>query len=393
MGNLFRSGHSSGLAALGVDVGSGCTKFARLDQSMGRIDVTAIGSVPVEPGSVDNGIIRDPRKFGKSLASQLHQSGISTSATVVSIPSNLASLRWVQLPDLEGEDLRDAAKYKVKRHLTFPIESAYIEATRPDIQDGETMGASLVIAVPREVIDSRADAIEAAGHEPVGAELEAQAILRIVERRMSQTSALWRDASLTIIDVGANNTHMYVIQNQQLQFIRGVKFGSQKIAEALARELDLTVETASKLMSQPDTELWGEGICKVKVGDVYQFVYVSVDMEKLVREFLRLLRYFRSLHPERSYAGILDHVLICGGLASMPGFAEYLEAALELRVERARPFQGMVAKLKSEAFLNIASNQEAYTVVVGLALSGLQSRQTKGGINNARHEYSWSRSA
>lgn len=122
-------------------------------------------------------------------------------------------------------------------------------------------------------------------------------------------------------------------------------------------------------------------------------MYVQAELEKLTREFLRLLRYFRSLHPERSYAGILDHVIICGGLASLPGFADYLHSVLELRVEKARPFAGMVGKFNKETFDVIANRQEAYTVGVGLALSGLQGGiKTKGEIHGGR-EFAWARSA
>jgi Tfp pilus assembly PilM family ATPase len=108
---------------------------------------------------------------------------------------------------------------------------------------------------------------------------------------------------------------------------------------------------------------------------------------------MRLLRYFRSLHPERSYAGILDHIVICGGLASLSGFAEFLHEALEIRVERATPFSGMVGKFANDTFQVIANRQEAYTVVVGLALSGLKGRVKQHGDADGTSEFAWARTA
>jgi len=381
------------LPSLGVDIGSQVVKLVLLDQIASRIDIKAAGSFATEPGLVSNGIIIEPKKFGRNLANYLQIQEVGQAAAVFSIPSNLAVLRWVTLPQLAGEELREAARFKVKRHLPFPVESAYVEASEPEVAGEEGTGQSLVIAVRREVIDSRAEAIEMAGLSVLGAELEAQAILRVVERKLNEQSALWRDASLTIIDVGANNTHMYVVQNQQLQFIRGVKFGANKIAQAIANEFNCTLEEASKLLGQPDTEIMKDGMLHLKTGDLPARVNIQSEVEKLTREFLRLLRYFRSLHPERSYAGILDHVLVCGGLAGLHGFAEYLEEILDLRVERARPFAGMVGKFNQESFENIASRQEAYTVVMGLALSGLKGRIQSIGENRARREFAWARSA
>lgn len=389
---LFAPKTSESAAVLGIDIGSGLVKMVQLEQSGVRTDLRAAGSYSVDPILTEKGVIRDPRRFGRQLGGQLAKMGATSVGAVVSVPSSLAVMRWVQLPPLEGDELRDAARFKVKKHLPFNVATAYIEATPPEVEiDG--LGQSLVIAVPREVIDSRAEAIEHAGLIPVAAEMEAQAILRVADRRMSTQSALWRDASLTIIDLGSTNTHMYVVQNQRLQFIRGVKFGSRMIAEALAKELDIPVAEADLMLAQNDTELWTEGILKVRQGDVFKLVYITNELDKLTREFLRLLRYFRSLHPERSYAGILDHVLLCGGLAGMPGFAEYLQEALELRVERARPIAGMVAHLDQHAFTTISNRQEAYTVVVGLALSGLGQSEKLGRDKHARHEYGWSRAA
>jgi Tfp pilus assembly PilM family ATPase len=108
---------------------------------------------------------------------------------------------------------------------------------------------------------------------------------------------------------------------------------------------------------------------------------------------MRLLRYFRSLHPERSYAGILDHALICGGLASLNGLAEYLKSTLELRVEPARPLTGLVGKFDRESFHLITRRQEAYTVVIGLALSGLANTKTTQGETDGGREFAWTRAA
>ena len=188
-------------------------------------------------------------------------------------------------------------------------------------------------------------------------------------------------------------THMYVVQNQRLQFIRGVKFGSQRIAEAVASELRISLVEAEVLIARPDTVLGLDGLLQVRVGDSTQLVYVNNEMEKLTREFLRLMRYFRSLHPERSFAGILDKVLICGGLAGLHGFGEFLQAVLGLRVERARPFAGVVGKFSKSTFESIAYRQESYTVAMGLSLSGLQGINLGEGVQNARREFGWTRHA
>jgi len=379
--------------SMGVDIGSQVVKIVLAERAGSRVGIAGALSVPSSIGALESGVVRDPKRFGRALAAKLADHPLVDAAAIVSIPSNMAVLRWVTLPLLEGEELREAARFKVKRHLPFPVETAYVEASTPEAEGNDTAGQSLVIAVRREVIDSRAEALEYADIKTIGAELEAQAILRIVERKLSEQSALWRDASLTIIDMGANNTHMYVVQNQRLQFIRGVKFGSSRFAQAVATELECSLERAEEVIAGSTTQLSPDGMLHLTVSDIPAKINVQAETEKLTREFLRLLRYFRSLHPERSYAGILDHVLLCGGFAGVQGVAEFLQTVLGLRVERAKPFAGMVGKFNRETFESISSRQEAFTVAVGLALSGLALHGYSTGEHSVRREFTWARSA
>jgi Tfp pilus assembly PilM family ATPase len=186
---------------------------------------------------------------------------------------------------------------------------------------------------------------------------------------------------------------MYVVQNQRLQFLRGVRFGSDGFSAAVAEHLSTTRDEADSLLCLPSTEIASDGILRILYRGGEVRIGVQADLDKLTREFLRLLRYFRSLHPERSYAGILDHLLLCGGLAGMKGFAEYLEGQLGLRVERARPFTGMIGRFSKDSFESISTRQEAYTVATGLALSALAGCAKKRGDNSAGREYVWARGA
>lgn len=384
---------SAAQVSMGVDIGSHAAKIAFLGQVGRRLELREAEMIELPPGSVVGGVVQNPRAIGRLIAGELDVSEYKSIPTVTSIPSHIASLRWVQLPLLTPDELREAARYKVKRHLPYSVDDAYVEASIPVVEPGESAGESLVIAVPKRAVESRAETIEAAGLNPVGAELEAQAILRVVERRLSEESVLWRDASLTIIDVGGTNTHMYVVQNQRLQFIRGVRFGGDLISSAVAEALEISRREADVVLNHPESRLMPNGTLVCQFGEDTILVNVASQIDKLIREFMRLLRYFRSLHPERSYAGILDHAVVCGGLAGLPGFTDYLRGSLGLRVERARPLAGTVAQLRRGTFQSISERQEAFTVVMGLALAGLKGSMSRAGVTYAANEFAWSRSA
>jgi len=386
----FRPDRSVGL---GIDIGSRVVRVAEVQQAGERLELSGIGSFAIAPGFVERGVVTDPGSMGKGIRGAIAQSKITSRRATFSVPSYVAVLRWLNLPRLTDEELREAAKFKVKRHLPFPVGEAYIEACPLSGGEGEEEREHLVMAVPRRVIDSRADALEAAGIEPVRAELEAQAILRIVDARLRRKSPLWSDASLTIIDIGGTTTHMYVVQNRQLHFMRGVPFGSEMFVRATAEGAGVDAETATAFLSSEGTSLDETGTLQIRAESGIASLPLTSELEKLTREVLRLLRYFRSLYPERSYAGILDHVLLCGGMAGLRGLDTYLAAILGLHVDRMRPLSNMVGSFDTESFKAISARQEAFTVVIGLALSGL----SRSGLGEGRKEYSrefiWARSA
>ena len=377
-------------AALGIDIGSRSVKALLARGAGGRLVIETAGSFELAEGLVEGGVVVSPREFGRTLAQYLEHAGAVEAglAGVFSLPSSLAVLRWLHLPDLPIDELREAARFKVRRHLPFPVESAYIEVSPPE--EGSD-GGSMVVAVPRSALDSRAEALLHAGLVPVHAELEAQAILRVMERRLARRSALWRDASLTILDIGGTSTHMYVVQSRRLQFIRGVKFGASIFHEAVARGLGVDLPRTQGLMAHAETRLDRRGSLLIPFEGTTAVVNVEPELEKLTREFLRLMRYFRSLHPERSYAGILDHAVLCGGLVGLDGLDEFLQATLGLRIEMARPIAGLMTRFSPETFAAVSHRQEAFTTAMGLALAGLGGQGRETVQEGREREFAWKR--
>ena len=367
-------------ACLGMDFGSRGAKIIVASGNAARTTLHHATVIPLGSG------------YERSLRQWVREHGLQGVKTVMSIPADKATLRWVMLPNVEGDERREAARFKVKRHLPYPVEEAYIEAVAPD-SDQEGVAASLVIAVRREEIARRAEAAVSAGLMPVAAELDAQGILRVVERRLSERSRVWRNASLTVLDIGADRTQMVVVQNQELQFLRSVRFGVRQLTDAAAAALDISPDEAEARLSQPGSGLRADGRLILDSPDIAAIVDVSPVLERLTRECLRLLRYFRSLHPERSYAGILDHMVLSGGAAGLRGLAEFLSDFLKLRVEPVRPFAGLAASIDGEAFRQLALSQEAYTVALGLALSGLDRAVAAKKEGEGERQYLWQRGA
>lgn len=377
---------------LGVDIGTRDLKLALLSRSNGTISLDAVKSVPLESGLILDGIVQNRKDLAKTLRDSLASARVHGVPAVMSVPSPFATLRWVSLPQLPPDEHKVAASYKVKKHLPYPIEDAYLSTTPVQVMNDEGVGESLVISVPKQVIASRAFAIERAGLKPVAAQLEGQALLRILERSLTHRSPLLRDASMTMVDIGGMNTEMYVVQYQKLQFIRSVRFGASRVARKVAEELGVSESLAAKMLANPEGHVDLDGILTLPYEGQAIKVSVKAELDMLLKEIARLMRYFRSLHAERSYAGILDHMMLCGAFSNLSGLREYLEAHLKVRIEPLEPFAGMTINVSTEAFDLASQNQNSFAVAVGLALSQFDSEETEE-TTDVNNDFIWARSA
>jgi type IV pilus assembly protein PilM len=359
---------------------------------VGGVAVESVREIRIPAGIILDGAVEDRKEFAKTVRLALAEEGVLSLNAAISIPTHSATLRWVSLPQLGEEEHRVAAAFKVKKHLPYPIDDAYLSTSPVQVMNEDGIGDSLVISVPRHIISTRALAVERAGLRPVAAELEAQALLRIVERNLGHRNSLLRDASMTIVDIGGTNTEMYVVQNQKLQFIRSVRFGTARIAHVVADEMGVSEALGHKMLANPLGKLDLDGMLSLPYEGQTVKVKIRDQVDMLVKEISRLMRYFRSLHAERSYAGILDHMMLCGGLANLAGLPEYLAAQLRVRIEPIEPFAGMTLNIDNRAFELASHNQNSFAIAVGLALSQIVTNEQEE-IADVNHDFAWARSA
>ncbi|HVT11079.1 MAG TPA: type IV pilus assembly protein PilM [Fimbriimonadaceae bacterium] len=378
--------------ALGVDIGNRDLKLVLLSRVGDSMSVDAVKIVPLERGVVLDGVIQDRKDLARTLRQALADIDLGAISTVISVPTQFATLRWVSLPQLPPAEHRIAASYKVKKHLPYPIDDAFLSTTPVHETNEDGIGESLVISVPRQVIASRASAVERAGLNPVAAELEAQAILRILERSLTHRSPLLRDASMTIIDVGGAKTEMYVVQNQKLQFIRSVRFGSTRICNRIADELSVSESLGHAMLANPEGHVDADGILTLPYEGQSIKISIKAELDVLLKEIARLMRYFRSLHAERSYAGILDHMMLCGGFANLAGLGDYLAEQLKVRIEPLEPFGTMTFNVSNEAFELASQSQNSFAIAVGLALSQFDSEEIEE-TEDVNNDFIWARGA
>lgn len=324
---------------LTLDIGTRYMKVMQFDQGGGlpTLHGAAIGSVP--PGSIENGIISNKPAVASALSKILDKEGIRGNRVYLAAGGPSLVLRWIEMPVMPEDDLREALKFEARKYLPFPVDSCVLDFKilhRKARQSEETLRL-LLIAAPRFLVDSRFETAELAGLKPIGMDVEPLAVLRALEHNRTGTELAWGEHPQAILIFGSAGTDFYVIKDADLEFARRIPIGGGSLSRIITdgKEPNITEDDEYELLRRitfdQDGQIMAEGVSSETASAL------KSEMTCLDQEIQRSCSYYQSLFPEGSYEGVLTHVAIGGGLAAIPNFNTHLARELDLSVDIADP--------------------------------------------------------
>ncbi len=332
-----------------------------------RIAVLEGDSHPVVSGL---GLVQLPDAVNPALPLKAYvkRSGLDGALTTFSVPSDQALFHWLRLPRAPLDELHALAQFRLRDAVTRSTDNLTLAVVPFEVVSEDQIDC-LVIGAPQELVTQRAEQVAAAGLKPYACEVEAQALLRVAQRNFADVSSLFRQLSMTIVDFGRERTRFIVVQNRRIQFVRSVKFGSNRLVSSLAQTLGIPELEAQVVYDQSSTVLNGDLTLSVNLGGEVQNIDVSVPMESLFKELRRLITYFRTLRADRSYRGLMERLILSGEMVSTEGFSEVVGKTIGISIHELNPFHGACLALNGADISALAQTPHRFTVALGHAQS------------------------
>jgi type IV pilus assembly protein PilM len=379
-------------ATVGLDLGAQSIKVAAIVTESRRQKVVALGCFPTDAPHGNEGSEGLEKGVLKQLSRWISENGLSGAKASLGIPMSQVTLKWISLPSMPAEDMAGAARAKVRRELPYPIDQAYVASTslKSDRSRGSSDGADCVVmAAQKEAVRRSAAIAESLGLDPVHAEAEAQSFVRLVRQRFLDRTVGGAHASFTVVDLGHASTRMYVIQEGSLKFARSIRFGAVNFIHRAAQSLGISEEEADKLASSEGAILTSAGALRVPIAGDQASVAVDEELVVLTREITRLIRYFRSIFPARSFSAMMDSFVLSGGMSALPGLSQFVGNEVQSRVTLMDPFEHLDMSLPLASFRTSRTSPSRFSAAVGLALAA-QEAPIREEIENG---YLWARTA
>jgi type IV pilus assembly protein PilM len=309
---------------VGLDLGHHALKAVHVERTSSGWKVARCGSVPTPPDAIRDGVVVDQQAVTDALKTLLKQSHVSATAANIAVSGGTVVVRTVRIPKMPEATLRKSIKYEASRYVPNSTEDSYIEfeiiGQAPDNQMDV-----LIVAAPKDIVESRVRACEAAGLEVEAVDVEAFAAYRsLIECDQLQD---WGETTIALVDIGATTTNMSVVEKGVFAMTRSIPHGGQMLTDALKSYFKLGDEDAENGKAQLDLrDLLGDK--NPKENPPLRVVQPHVD--ELVREIRRSLNYYQSQQTEGTQANTVSVLMLCGGCASMQGLADYLNHKLSI---------------------------------------------------------------
>ncbi len=337
---------------IGVDISSTSVKLLELSVKSGnRYWVESYALVPLPEGSVVEKNILNPEAVGDALERAINLANTQSTAAAFAIPTSMVITKTIEMDaDMTDDEREVQIRMDAEQYIPFPLDEASLDfEVLPERLANPNRVDVLLVATRLENIEARSEVLELANLTAKIADVESFAIENAYQV-FSDTLPMGVN-TVGILDIGHTMTTLSVMQKNKVIYTREQVFGGKQLTQEIQNRYGLSFEEAGRAKKSRS------------LPDDYDIEVLEPYLDAVVQQAARSLQFFFS----SSQFNEIDHILLAGGNANIPGLAKLLQQKLGYRVTIANPFlqMGFSPQIDIKKIENDASS---LMVACGLAL-------------------------
>ena len=338
---------------VGLDISTSGVRLVELaDAGKGELRLERYAAEPLPRGAVVDGNIENIEAVSDAVRRVVQKSGTRIKHAALGMPPAAVITKKIILPaGLQEDQLEVQVESEASQYIPFALDEVSLDfdvigpiASSPD--DMEVMLA----AARREKVEDRVAIAEAAGLTALVMDIESYAARAALQRLLDADKAP-KDRIVALFQIGAQATHVSVLQNGETVYEREQPFGGVQLTQDIVRAYGLSFEEAE---------------ARKKAGDLpenFGADLLAPWLENAALEVTRAIQFFYTSTP---YTRI-DQILLAGGSAQLPGLSDIIAGRTRIATAVVAPFQGMqIGPHVREQQLR--HDAPGYLVACGLAL-------------------------
>lgn len=338
---------------LGLDISATAVKLLELSETGNRYRVESYSVVPLPPHAVVEKNIADVESVGAAINKAVKRAGPRTKFAAVAVAGSAVITKVITMPgNLSEEDLESQIGLEADQYIPYPLDEVNMDFQIIGPSEKTPDAVDVLLAASRsENVDVRVASCELGGLIAKVVDVEAYAMETAFALIAAQLPNNGEGATVAVLDVGATMTTLNVLHDSRIIYTREQVFGGKQLTEEIQRRYGLSYEEA--------------GLAKKQGGlpDNYVPEVLKPFKDAMVQQVSRSLQFFFSSSQYNS----IDHVVLAGGCASIPGIDELIEERLGVTTVVANPFANMSlsSKIKPQ---QLSADAPALMIACGLAM-------------------------
>lgn len=309
-----------GKPLIGLDIGSRAIKAVELVYSPKTEGYALSGYVyqDIAPGE-------DIKETLKRIWAEHH---FHTNKVVTSISGRSVIVRYITMPDMTDEELKNAIKYEASKYIPFEVDEVMIDCMRLDhIKKEDSAGKPskditvLLVAAKRDKLDEHITLLEQSGLWPIAVDVDCFALGNSFElKQLISPSADIGTKVTALVDIGAVKTNVNIMIGLQVFFTREIYIAGNDFTEAIGKKMGLPENEAEQLKRNP----------ALKADEIKD--YVSSLLDDLTHEIQLSFDYF-----EHQFDKPIDNIYLSGGASMLHGLEETFDSTFNRKMIRWDP--------------------------------------------------------
>lgn len=338
---------------VGIDISSTSIKLLELSKSATGYRVEHYAVEPLPEGAINEKAVSDADVVGEAIQRAIKRSGTKTKHCAMAVPSSAVITKIITMPaSLREEDMEGQVQLEADQYIPFALEEVNLDFHVLGATEGNPETVDVLLAASRsENVEMRVAAAEYAGLVPKVVDVEAYSVENAFELLSGQIPEDLRAKTVGIIDMGATMTSLNVISEHKMVYTREQAFGGKQLTDGIMQRYGLSYEDA--------------GLAKKEGGLPENYVPEVLEpfKETIVQQINRLLQFFYSTSQHDS----VDHIIMAGGCASIPGIDELIDTRLGASTTIANPFisTSLAARINPE---KLGVDASSLVIASGLSL-------------------------
>lgn len=336
---------------VGVDISSTSVKLLELDIRDGRYWVESYGILPLPPHAVVEKNIADPESVSDTIERLLNLTNPKSHGAAAAVASSAVITKVIEMDaDMTDDEREEQIRLDAEQYIPYPLDEVSLDFEVIEISPNNPNHVSVLLVASRtENVDMRSEVLELAGLVPRVIDVESYAIERafsLIIDTLPGTPDI-----VAIFDIGHTMTTLSVLKDEKIIYSREQLFGGKQLTEDIQRRYGLPFDEAGRAKKEGN------------LPDDYEPEVLIPYMDAIVQQAARSLQFFYS---STQYNDV-DHILLAGGNANIPGLARLVQEKLGHRVTIANPFLQMGFASQIDAN-QIENDAPSLLVACGLAL-------------------------